>query len=219
MRITEQLQGYCDCLEADEKTAMEIVNVISMATCWQREPCETFLMSARRELIDIPSCADCAYVFEPYYKPFDPDTFSFKVLKTEGIDEEEIAVEGVSLHSDGLFYIDLGIESCKCKKCTCGCPPSYKLLVEYNAGYEEIPECLLPVFCNVLEVVKAKNECECAVDCACDSKAQEVKYASGDVVSVSLETRIGQILVEQYMNQLGFMSLCKPKRELWGFVV
>lgn len=217
--IIDQLQGYCDCAKPfDEKTVNEIVHVISMATGWARMECETFLMSERREVIDLPSCTDCPIKFEPYYKPFDPDSFNFQLLKVEGIDETKTEITEFRYHeSDGLFYLNPQLPSCKCQKCTCGCPPTYKLKVEYTAGYNELPECLLPVFCNVLNVIQAKNDCDCN-DCGCDTK-EEVKYASGDVVSVSLETRIGQILVEQYMNQLGFLSLVKPRNPLWGFVV
>ena len=45
-----------------------------------------------------------------------------------------------------------------------------------------------------------------------------MKYASGDVVSVALETDIGKILVEQYKNQIGMLSLCDFGSNLWGVV-
>lgn len=218
--IVDQLKGYCDCVEVDEDLVAEMVNVVSLATCWQRNPCETFLKSARREVIDLPSCADCPITFEPYYHPFEIDSFKFYLVKVEGIEETVTELKSFQYHaSDGLFYIDADLPSCKCKVCTCGCPPSYKLLVEYVAGYDEIPDCLLPVFCNVLEVLKAKNTCDCKNDCGCENQEDQVKYATGDVVSVQLETDIGKILVETYKNQLGMMSLCRLRRGMWGYVV
>ena len=93
------------------------------------------------------------------------------------------------------------------------------MIVEYVAGYCNIPECLLPVFCNVLEVIKAKNDCKCCDDCGCENQEQQVKYASGDVVSVALETDIGKLLVEQYKKQIGMLSLVRCFPQLWGFVV
>lgn len=220
MTILEQLKGYCDCVEdITEAEVDELINVVSLATCWQTKPCETFLRSERREVIDLPSCADCPIVYEPFYRPFDVSSFKFFLVKQEGITETVTEITDFNYHvSDGSFHILTGLPKCNCTPCDCGCPPEYKLLVEYIAGYEEIPDCLLPVFCNVLNVIKAKRECNCEADCACDTK-EEVKYATGDVVSVALETDIGKILVQQYKNQLGMMSLCRANRDLWGFVV
>ena len=242
--ITDQLKNYCDCVEdITEDDVAELVHVISMATCWMREPCETFLVGDRREIIDLPSCVDCPITFEPYYKPFigeeiiieiDPDTgepvekvvpfgianFKFYLVKVEGIEETVTEITDFRYHAtDGMFHIIPGLPSCKCGCNPCGCPPSYKMVVEYKAGYSLIPDCLLPVFCNVLTVLKAKNNCDCSNDCGCENQEQQVKYASGDVVSVALETDIGKLLVEQYKNQLGMISLCRECCGLWGFVV
>lgn len=242
--ILDQLRAYCDCVEdITEDDVAELVNVISMATCWMREPCETFLVGHRREIIDLPSCADCPIVFEPYYNPFigeeivmdtDSETetitektvpfgvndFKFYLVKTEGIEETVTEITDFRYHaSDGKFYINAGLPRCNCGCDPCGCPPDYKLLVEYKAGYGQIPDCLLPVFCNVLTVIKAKNNCDCGNDCGCENGEQQIKYASGDVVSVALETDIGKMLVRQYKNQLGMISLCKRCHGLWGFVV
>lgn len=230
--ILDQLRNYCDCVEdITEDDVAELVNVISMATCWMREPCETFLVGDRREIIDLPSCADCPIVFEPYYKPFIGEDaggnpfgisdFRFFLVKVEGIEETVTEITDFKYHaSDEKFYVNPGLSSCKCGCAPCGCPPSYRMVVEYKAGYGEIPDCLLPVFCNVLTVIKAKNNCDCCNDCGCENGGEQtVKYASGDVVSVALETDIGKLLVEQYKNQLGMISLCRRCCELWGIVV
>lgn len=204
-----------------EEEVAELINVISMATCWMREPCETFLTGARREVIDLPSCADCPISFAPYYTPFDVSSFRFYLVKVEGIEETVTEITDFRYHvSDGKFHINTGLPKCKCLCKPCGCPPSYKMVVEYEAGYDELPDCLLPVFCNVLEVLRAKRNCDCCGDCGCDTPAeQQIKYASGDVVSVALETDIGKILVEQYKNQIGMISLCRAGHGLWGYVV
>ena len=48
---------------------------------------------------------------------------------------------------------------------------------------------------------------------------QQIKYKSGDVVSVFLETELGKMLVEQYKSELGMMSLIRLNHDVWGFVV
>ena len=153
--------------------------------------------------------------------PFGIQDFKFYLVKTEGIEEEVTEITDWRYHpSDGLFYVNTGLPKCKCVCNPCGCPPSYRMVVEYKAGYGEIPDCLLPVFCNVITVIQAKRECKCCADCGCETEAeQRIKYSSGDVVSVALETEIGKMLVEQYKNQLGMMSLCRRTDGLWGFAV
>ena len=220
--ILDQLRAYCDCVQdITEDEVADLINLVSMATCWQSEPCETFLTGARREVIDLPSCADCPITFKPFYHPFLIDSFKFYLVKVEGIEEEVTEITDFRYHaSDGMFHIIPGLPSCRCGCDPCGCPPSYKMVVEYTAGYDEIPDCLLPVFCNVLEVIRAKRDCKCCDDCGCETEGEpNIKYASGDVVSVQLETDIGKLLVEQYKNQIGMLSLCKDLAGLWGLVV
>lgn len=220
--IYDQLKSYCGCVEdVTEDDVAELVNVVSLATCWMREPCETFLKGTRREVIDLPDCMDCPMEFIPFYHPYDKESFTFSLVKIEGITETITPVTDFSYSTTkDLFLVETGLPSCLCDCKICGCKPEYKLVVEYTAGYEEIPDCLLPVFCNVLEVIHAKNDCKCD-DCGCDKSNYEedqIQYATGDVVTVALETDIGQILVEQYKKQLSFLSLCRPEPSLWGFI-
>lgn len=213
-----------DITDAD---VFELVNIISIATCWVVEPplqgeeCKTFMKGARREVIDLPSCADCPIIFEPYFRPFDVASFKFYLVKIDGIEETMTQITDFTYSPiAGVFRVNTGLPSCRCKTCDpCGCPPEYKMVVEYDAGYDELPECLLPVFCHVLEVIKARRKCECCGDCGCEGQEPNVKYPSGDIVSAQLETEIGQILVQQYKNQLGMISLCRGRKYLWGVVV
>lgn len=225
--IYDKLTAYCDCVdEATEKDVEDLINIISMATGWTSKPCETFLMSSRREVIDLPSCLDCAFEFEPFYTPFEPDSFTFTFVKQEGITEEsEVVTDYAYSTTDDNFKINLPLDSCCCSSgcdlCNT-CETKYKLLVTYDAGYEDIPDCLLPVFCNLLNVVHAKNDCDCD-DCqTCDTNYDnepKIKYASGDVVTVALAQDIGKILVEQYKNQIALIGLYGRDRRFWGYVV
>lgn len=226
--ITDKLSAYCDCAdEFTEKDVEDLINVISMATGWTSKPCETFLTSDRREVIDLPSCLDCAFEFEPYFAPYEVDSFTFTVIRQTGIEEESFPVEEfIYSQTDEKFRMLLPLDKCccvgGCTPCSCGCDPVYKLVVTYDAGYEDIPECLLPVFCNLIRVVHAKNTCDCE-DCqVCNTnygEGPQVTYAKGDVVTVALETDIGKILVEQYKNQIALIGLYGRDQRAWGFVV
>lgn len=229
--IADQLKEFCDCVEMTDQDITDMVSVVSLATGWMTAPCETFEKSTRREVIDLPSCMDCAFVFEPYFKPYDVESFSFALVTIKDVDETVTPITNFS-YSELMesFRVDTGLPACNCT-CDkdCGCPTEYKLLVTYTAGYDEIPTCLLPVFCNLMEVIHAKNACDCG--CAsCESETttydadgnittQQIKYKSGDVVSVFLETELGKMLVEQYKSQLGMMSLIRLNHDVWGFVV
>jgi len=192
-----------------------------LATCWQQKPCETFLKSERTEVIELPSCLDCPIEFIPFYHPYDADSFTFSLVTVQGIEETITPITNFAYSEvSNVFRVDVGLTDCECR-CACECEPEYKLLVKYTAGYEEIPDCLLPVFCNVLEVIHAKNDCSCN-DCGCDNDKyveDNIEYAKGDIVTVALETDIGKILVSQYMKQLRMISLCKAVPDLWGFVI
>lgn len=218
INLYDQLKEYCGCVDVTEDDVAEMINVISMATCWAQSSCETFLMSDRAEVIDLPLCADCVFKFEPFYRPFDPESFKFTFVEIDGINETYTELTDWSYSNiDGVFRIDLGLD-CACID-RCGCDPEYKLLVEYRAGYEELPDCILPVFCNLLEVIRSKNNCDCT-DCGCESDTPEsITYATGDIVTVALETDLGALLVNNYKAQLSSISLCKEKKKIWGFVV
>ncbi len=217
--ITEQLSEYCECMgEVEERDVKEIIDLISMYTCWTNEPCDTFLLGDRREVVDLPPCLDCEFEFEPFFHPFDLESFKFTVVQQDGLEIESNEVEFVYNQATGKFLVDLGLPSCKCQPTRCKpCDVDYKLVVDYKAGYEGLPDCLLPVFCNLLDVIQAKNECDCEKDCACNTEEQ-IKYATGDVVTAALETDLGKALVEQYKRQIALLSLCEDK-QMWGVVV
>lgn len=215
--IVEQLTEYCDCVgSVEEKDVQEIIDLVSMLTCWTDEPCDTFLLGGRTEVVELPSCLDCSFRFEPFYHPFDLDSFKFTVVELDGTTVTETEVTDY-VYLNGEFILNLPLPDCKCIPKHCGCEPEYTLRVEYEAGYEGLPDCLLPVFCNLLDVIQAKNTCDCEKDCACNTEGS-IQYATGDVVTAALETDLGKMLVEQYKRQLALISLC-DKWDLWGFVV
>lgn len=226
MTIYEQLSEKCNCIGSVKDTDIdELINLVSVYACWAQSPCETFLSGERREVIDLPDCMDECEVFnfEPFYYPFDVESFSFTLVAQTGIEEETTQITGYSYSEiDGNFKMILPIPNCRCAK-PCGCPTKYKLLVTYAAGYEELPECLIPIFCEALQYIKEKNNCSCDACPTCDKKYEEDKTAILVYDSASLTDQIKnyfiRVLAEQYKRQLSLISLCKRPNELWGFRV
>lgn len=245
MTIYEQLESYCNCTEMDMKDVDEAIDLLSQMTCWtgsskNNTECDTFLLGSRREVIDLPNCFEkCSVLkFDPFYYPYDKDSFTFKIARISGIDETITEVTSVKyLESLGLFAVDLTsvLPSCECAAPECGCPDELKLIVEYEAGYELLPDCMLPVLCNMITVIHAKNECDCDTCAPCASSEgrttvdpmtgevttsiQTIKYASGDIATVQLETDLARLVVDNYKKALGKISLCTGYQKLWGTVV
>lgn len=224
--ITEQLQEKCNCTEVNDADVEEMVNLVSMATCWTQKPCETFLMSERRELIELPDCLDNCKVFEfrPFYHPFEADSFTFTIVETDELEETLIPVTDYMYSQvHDVFRLKLPLKSCKCMMPDCGCSPKYSLLVTYDAGYEEIPDCLIPVFCMLIAVIKDKNECNCDHCQSCDkirnaNDIDQYVYANGDVITPQIDMWVAELLQKQYKRQLGLISLCEYFSEMWGVI-
>lgn len=224
MTVTEQLTQYCDCLkEVNDKDVDELINLISVYTCWTGKVCDTFLSAERKEVIDLPDCVcECdVFTFDPFYVPFDKDSFTFTLIEQNGIEEYTTDItDYVYSEADENFRISLPLDNCHCQY-VCGCKPNYKLLVTYTAGFELIPDCLLPIFCEALEWIKNKNTCECNSCEVCDDSTER-KYYEIDVTSLEgrLQDYFLTVLTVQYMRQLALISLCDRHRyKLWSVVV
>lgn len=219
----EQLTEYCDCMDVEERDVNELINLISTYTCWAQKPCETFLQSERKEVKELPNCVnECAvYEFEPFFAPFDKDSFTFTLVERNGITETLTNFSSWSYsEADEKFLLELPLPNCKCKP-RCGCESKYKLIVTYVAGYENIPDCLLPLMCEGLQWIADKNKCACEECDACDpTKNTEegvINYASLDG---RLQEQFLNVFTRQYFSQLSLISLCQRyKGQLWGVVV
>lgn len=226
MTVYEQIEAYCDCFkdnEISERDVDELIGLVSMATCWTLQPCETFLSSDRTELVDLPNCLDECDVleFEPYFTPFQPDSFEFTLVETEGINETLIPVTDFAYSEvSEVFRVNLPIGDCGCKP-TCGCETKYKLKVDYVAGYEEIPECLLPAFCEALQYVIERRKCDCAEcqECVNYDEQTEVLVDNAAQITNQLKVYFVNLLTAQYKRQLSLISLCNQQYSIWGTVV
>lgn len=219
----EQLTEYCDCLDVNERDVNELINLISTYTCWTQKPCETFLLSERREVIDLPNCVcDCdVFEFEPFYAPFDKDSFTFTLIEQNGINEDSSLITSFSYsEADEKFRMELPLPDCRCKP-RCGCESKYKLVVTYLAGYPNIPECLLPLFCEALQWIAEKNKCDCSECEACDPNNNTTEgVIDYTKLTGRLQDHFLSVFTRQYFSQLGLISLCQRyKGELWGVVV
>lgn len=226
MTVYEQLKAYCDCFkdnEISDSDVDELIDLVSMATCWCLEPCETFLSSERTELIELPNCLDECDVltFEPYFTPFEKDSFEFTLVEVQGIEETLIPITDYAYSEvSGVFRIDLPIGDCKCKP-SCGCEAEYKLKVDYIAGYDEIPECLLPAFCEALQYVVERRKCDCeeCQECINYDEQTEVLVDNAASITNQLKVYFVNLLSEQYKKQLALISLCNQYYSIWGTVV
>lgn len=229
MTIYEQLRD-CPCgnEKANDVDIDELINLISMATCWTQKPCETFLSSDRREIVDLPGCKDdCGvFVFQPFYYPFVPESFKFSLVEQKGIEEEYIEITDFAYSEiEEVFKLNLPIPSCECGCDPCGCPTTYKMVVEYTAGYELIPDCLMPLFCEALQYITEKNLCDCSECQSCDNKYDDDKVRvvvpDASTLTERLKAYFMNTLTRQYARQLSLISICDRKRveTLWAVVV
>lgn len=221
--VIEQLTEYCDCVEAKESDINELISLISLQTCWadKSDPCGTFLTGERKEVVDVPDCmCDCdVFTFDPLYSPFDPESFAFTLIEQEGIAETATEITDFTYSViDENFKMQLPLPSCGCNA-KCGCDKKYKLLVTYIAGYDEIPDCLLPVFCEALQWIKEKNTCDCSECEPC--KGKEPEY--GDINYTTLTGRLQDyfltVLTQQYIKQIMLISVCRECHGMWAVVV
>lgn len=227
MTIYNQLSDKCNCITVNEADVDELIHLMSVYTCWSEKPCDTFLVGDRREVLELPDCLDeCqVFTFEPFYHPFDVESFRFTLIAQTGIEETSTAITDFSYSEiDDNFKMLLPLPDCKCGcQPKCGCPTKYKLLVEYIAGYEELPECLIPIFCEALQFIKEKNNCDCDKCQKCDAKYEddrtEILIDNSATLTDQLKNYFVRTLAMQYRRQLSLISLCKRPDELWGFRV
>lgn len=220
--ILKQLTDYCDCIDKIEETDVEeLIDLISMYTCWTSKPCENFLMGSRREIVTLPNCLnDCGvYTFIPFYHPYSVESFTFSLVEQNGTTETITPVTDFIYTVDEEFRLNLELPKCKCRP-QCGCDSTFKLVAEYNAGYEEIPDCLLPVFCEALTWVVDKNKCDCECEpCEQDPITRE-PLIDGTTIDGQMRAFFVETLANQYKRQLSLISLCdKGHNIMWGFVV
>ena len=226
--IYDQLRNFCKCVDkgVENEDIDELVNRISMFTCWMQKPCETFLKGEREQVIDLPECMDdCdVFAFDPYYAPFDVDSFEFTLVTQTGTDETLTPITAKYSEIDRKFKMMLPLPGCKCAP-ECGCPTKYKLLVKYVAGYEDLPDCLLPIFCEGLQYIIERKQCDCEECQTCgdqygNPEAGKRLIYGANTLTEQLKVFFMETLTAQYVRQLSLISLCGRSNEaIWGYVI
>ena len=232
--IIEQLEDFCDCLpdeltegegakELIARNVEEMIQLVSIKTCWTNEPCETFLNSERKEVIDIGAINPCdcnggIMDFVPFYTPFQADTFKVHVVTMSGVHEEIEELDADSYNFVPSFNV-LKIDVAKyISQDLCGCYlPQRKLVITYDAGYELIPECLLGLFCDLLHVITVKNKCDCIACQQCD-KGDDVTLDFNGDVNPKLNDYLNALVISGSKQLLGQISLCGCDKP-WGLVL
>lgn len=234
-RIIEQLKDNCDCInEKDMKSGLversigQLIQLISMLTCWTNrdETCATFLSTDRQELFDVNAiieCGHCEYGLmdvELFYNPIQQETLKVKLLKRDGIrfEEIELSEEEFSYNPyENVLMIDLrNYIGCQ----PCNCDVIEKVIVDYVAGYDVLPECLLPIFCDMLKFLIEMNRCECGCSTCDEQTVQDLVITTEDSEQqASTFDYIKSTIVKAYSRQLELISLCGRRKRFWGTVV
>lgn len=233
--IVEQLRETCDCFPDDvepevfERTVSELIHLISIMTCWTNSLCETFLNGEREEIFDAERVNSCTcdrgmLEFEPFYIPIYPETITAKLIIQKGVTDEviEIAEEDIG-YSETFGNVRINYQ----KYLTgddCCCPENAKLVIRYVAGYEELPECLLPLFCDMLHIIYDKNDCSCDKCQNCTQKYSddevEILESNDVTIEINIQKTFTSLIHYAYTKSLGLMSLCGRKQyRIWGVVV
>ncbi|EMW9224737.1 hypothetical protein AAFC16_001870 [Enterococcus faecalis] len=232
--IIEQLKEFCGCFPCDvednklEKTVKEAIHLISLLTCWTQRPCETFLMSERQEVFDMDnylpcSCDDGIMELDLFYAPFALASFRVFSVHREGVkeiirelDEKEF---GYSVVKDKLL-VDIRNYANRENGC-CVCKKEHQLLVLYDAGFEELPQCLLQLFCDLIHVIYNKNNCDCHACATCQDNSDSGFIANEAMTTDELvESYLNKLVIDSYRKQLGLISLCgKSLEQIWGIRV
>ena len=224
--IYEQLQTSCDCIKLSDKNdenfkqnVNQLIDLISIMTCWKNSPCENFLSSDREEVMDVDVINSCwcdggLMVVPLYYREIKEDTIQVFVQIRNGVKFEEIELseDDFSFNPyENKLYIDLSEYD---TESVCNCEKVHKLIVRYTAGFELLPNCLLPVFCDFLSYVVKMNQCDCNCN-TCEDDTENDEPVDPDTI----EEYIQRTLFIAYARQLETISLCGNHKWFVGLVV
>lgn len=184
IKMVDKLKGYCSCVNFKDEAVIEqylesFLRVLARLFCWVDGDCATILKSKRQEVIDVKDYETCgcdAYMeVKPYYyKGFDASTLTVALQAKQGMKRELIELPTDKWDYsflDGTIIVNLSdyLKVCCCNSNHCGCETTYKLVLNYEAGYtaDTLPACVYEAMCHFLQIFIAyQNKCGSLEDCA-----------------------------------------------------
>lgn len=225
--IFQQLADHCDCIDDFDSSSMEsnieqLIMFVSELTCWRNETCGTFLSSDRYERFPIDFVHDCNCnhkIMTSYLR--------YLMVKEETIVVNLVTIDGVKRIRTQIDAEDIGYDSYENRldidlykyitECGCGCDKPAYLEVYYVAGYDCIPHCLLPIFCDYLQYVIDLNKCRCQ-KCSNCGEQDDITINESNELQEQAGAWTKTYILNAYNRQLGYISLCRETR-LRGVVV
>jgi len=231
--IKQQVLVSCPCFSETENIdsmISQLISLLSSSMCWGDGLCPTFLKSLRTDTITYsPSCfcgrcKSCSeqYLSFPlkyYHKDAITEIESVRLIKYEGLTETEIPLESTDYAvRKGALIIDTSKIPSNC--CTCSCI-EYELVVDYQSGFDELPDCLLPVFCDLLVTISLSvTGCGSLEECCIMDKPKAYSYLKQKTIQGMVSYSWGidtdnvsylydKLLGTSKLKLLASMSLCK----------
>lgn len=233
--VAKQIQKHCECFKDRSENELiimtkELIRLLSLSTCWSTEACETLLKGTRVERVDMPditcNCCGNYFKFKPYFNANISDVKVTSVVR-EGLKTTEIELEQGEDFEFTMIegYPEIIVDVSKYAKMR-GCISCDKryLKFEYQAGYDELPDCLFPEVCELLTILTA-NRLGCgSLDECCAMTQADVGYKlkSKKIGELSwtwtkdidsLEYAYNQLVVSNRFKALSLISLCGLKQD------
>ncbi len=245
--ILAAIKAECTCLTADDtddvakKYIAKALRIISVLTCWGDDECSTLLLSERRDVIkvdvDYCKCFGCVVREQPFFNKNVTVTSAKIIRVTNHVSSAPISTTDIYNADLGEFILNLdqditfedGSTENICRQCNC-CEAEYQLVIDYTAGYTEIPHCIIDLVCRIIGFIKlSANGCETAQEiCFIEDKVafgSQVIEKSNSLETVKFSVPDDKILnatiklIQHYqILELDKISACR-RAGAWGVVV
>ena len=186
VNILAQVKGFCQIpdTQLDKDTwayIWQVLRRLSLFTCWADGQNDTFLLQVRTQFFSIKQvnkccrkccrCDDDVIRIPLAYEPVPEQGYvsgKLTVFINGKMHTQDLDVNYLAEHTDwetGVLYInredypDLLLYR---GSCCCLCNRDVRVTLVYNAGYELVPNGLLPVICGLLDKVDTDTSDECA---------------------------------------------------------
>lgn len=184
--ILEQVESFCQISKEQSKAdtwayLWQVLRRLSLITCWAEKNDDTFLLQVRTQHYSVKQenkcCRGCCHCDDDVlkvplaYEPIPEKGYvSGKMTVVIGgrLVTEVIEPEYLADHTDwetGILYInreDFPNVLLYKGSCCCLCNRDVRITLVYNAGYELIPNGLLPVICPLIDKIDADKSDNCA---------------------------------------------------------